>query len=413
MTDDADRLPRVPPPVGAEAIEIGEIIAGPGVDQPLAVISACMVVGTVALMILGVQPVLLGALTQAHRVTDAQLGPLATIEVLALALGSAIGPSVLRTGAMRLKTGILSLLLAGANLAIYGVHSVLMLDLLRGAAGLIEGLMMGATIVITIQNREPDRLNAIFLALSALPQAAMAYLLPVWIVPQYGANGGFTVLAVLSVISAGSCLFLVDRVPAPAPENTGASVWTGPIFLALAAVGLQNAAIGGAWDYMQLLADQHHFPPQMAGIAVSGGLIFQVCGAFAVAAWGGRFSFRGALILGTLCQTGVIAALAVAQTPIFYVVPALTFGLFWLAMSPFQVRLLIDIDTTRSAALLLTAVSLVGLSIGPTISAIGVHGENVTGAFWIAAGLMAAAFALYALISIRAGRPGSAAVQAG
>ena len=400
MTDD-DRLPRVPPPVGAEAIEIGEIIAGPGVDQPIAVISACMVVGTVALMILGVQPVLLGALAQAHRVTEAQLGPLATVEVLALAFGSAIGPGLLRTGAMRLKTGLLSLLLVAANLGVYAAHSVLMLDLLRGIAGLIEGLMMGATIVITIQNRQPDRLNAIFLALSALPQALMAYLLPVWIVPNYGANGGFVVLALLSVISAGSALFLVDSVPAPEPEATGAPVWTAPIFVALGAVALQNAAIGGAWDYMQLLADQHHFPPQMAGIAVSGGLMFQVGGAFAVAAWGPRFPFRAALIVGTLCQTVVIALLAMAGTPLMYVGPALTFGLFWLAMSPFQVRLLIDIDKTRSGALLLTAISLVGLSIGPSISALGVHEANVTGAFWIAAAMMAAACALYGVIALK------------
>jgi hypothetical protein len=402
VTDD-DRLPRVPPPVGAEAIEIGEIMAGPGVDQPLAVISACMVVGTVALMILGVQPVLLGALAQAHRVTDAQLGPLATVEVLALAFGSAIGPSLLRSGAMRLKTGLLSLLLVAANLGIYAAHSVLMLDLLRGVAGLIEGLMMGATIVITIQNRQPDRLNAIFLALSALPQALMAYLLPVWIVPSYGANGGFVVLALLSLISAGSALFLVDSVPTPKPEATGAPVWTVALFVALAAVALQNAAIGGAWDYMQLLADQHHFPPQMAGIAVSGGLMFQVGGAFAVAAWGPRFSFRAALIVGTLCQTVVIALLAVAGTPLMYVGPALTFGLFWLAMSPFQVRLLIDIDKTRSGALLLTAVSLVGLSIGPSVSALGVHEADVTGAFWIADALMAGACALYGVIALRRG----------
>ncbi len=400
MTDDADRLPRVPPPVGAEALEIAEITALPGADQPLGVVTAAMVVGTVALMILGVQPVLLGALAQAGRLSDAQLGPLATAEVLALALGSAIGPALLRGGAIRLKAGVLSLLLAAANLAIYGVHSVLILDLLRGVAGLIEGLMMGATIVVLIQDRHPDRLNAIFLALSALPQAAMAYLLPVWIVPHYGANGGFVVLAGLSMISAGACLFLVESAPPASPESTGAPVWTAPIFLALAAVGLQNAAIGGAWDYMQLLSDQHHFPPQTAGVAVSGGLMFQVAGALAVAAIGHRFPFRGALILGSACQAGVIALLALAGTPLLFLAPAMAFGLFWLALSPFQVRLLIDLDQTRTAATLLTAVSLVGLSLGPSLSAFGVHGGDVTGAFWIAATLMGAGCALYVVLSV-------------
>ena len=47
MTDDADHLPRFPSPVGAEAIEIGELTAGPGVAQPLALVTASIVVGTV------------------------------------------------------------------------------------------------------------------------------------------------------------------------------------------------------------------------------------------------------------------------------------------------------------------------------------------------------------------------------
>ncbi|MDR3508297.1 MAG: hypothetical protein P4L64_10410 [Caulobacteraceae bacterium] len=401
MTDHADHLPRVPLPTGAEAIEIGEITTKPGADQPVGVVAAAILVGTVALMILGVQPVLLGALTQAHRLSESQLGPLATAEVLALALGSAIGPALLRGGSMRLKTAALCLLLAGANMGIYAVHTPLMLGLLRGVAGLIEGLIMGATIVVTIQSRHPDRLNAIFLGLSTLPQAVMAYLVPVMVTPKYGANGGFAILAVMALVSAVAALFLVDKVPAPESEVGGAPVWTVPIFIALGAVGLQNAAIGGAWDYIQLLADQHHFPPQMAGAAVAGGLMFQVVGAFGVAAIGGRFPFKGALILGALCQAGVITLLALAGTPALYIIPALAFGLFWLALSPFQVRLLIDLDKSRSAALLLTAVSLVGLSVGPSISALGVRPGDVTGAFWIAVGLMLAAAALYGAVALR------------
>lgn len=404
MTDDADRLARMPPPVGAEAVEIGEATTPAGADQPLAVIAASILVGTVALMILGVQPVVLGGLAQAGRVSDAQVGPLATAEVLALAFGSAVGPAFMRSGSIRLKGAGLSLLLALANLGVYVVHGVLALDLLRGGAGLIEGLMMGATILILVQDRHPDRLNAIFLALSAIPQAVMAYLLPVWVTPRYGAEAGFVILAALSLVSAGACLFLADTAPVAQAETHGAAVWSLPIFVALAAVGLQNAAIGGAWDYMQLLADQHHFPAATAGIAVSGGLVLQVIGAFAVAAFGPRFPFGGTLVLGSLCQSAIIALLALSGAPIAYLVPALAFGLFWLAMSPFQVRLLIALDPTRSAALLLTATSLVGLSLGPSLSALGVHGADVTGAFWIAAAVMAGACALYGGLALRRSR---------
>jgi len=372
-----------------------------GVELPVSAVAASMVVGAVALMILGVQPVLLGALTQSHRLTEAQLGPLATAEMLALAIGSAIGAGWLRAGRMRLKTVALSLVLTLANLGTCFARTAFELDTLRGLAGLTEGLMMGATIVITIQHRRPDRLNAIFLAVATAPQAALAYLLPVWIMPQWGVGGGFAVLTVLSLVSAGAALLLVDRVPPPSPEGSGSPVWTPAIFVAVAAVILQYAAIGGAWGYIQVLSDQRHFAPRIAGIAVSGGLVMQVAGALVVAAWGQRLPLRGTLVLATVCQTAVIVLLAIADTPLAFIAPAFGFGLFWLAISPFQIRLLINVDPTRSVALVLTAVTLAGLSIGPSIAALGVHGQDVTGAYWICAALMMLSAGLYGILGLR------------
>lgn len=366
------------------------------VDPPLPVIAGAMIVGTAAMMITGIVPVLLGGLTQAHRLTEAQLGPLATVEVLALALSSAVGPALMQAGSMRLKTVALSLLLMGINLGVCVTQSVVVLFAMRGAAGVLEGLMMGATIVVTVHSRHPDRLNAIFWALSTIPMALMAYLLPVWIVPRWGANGGFAALALLSLISAGAALFLVDRVPPAAPEATAVPLRSRAIMIAFAAIFLQNAAIGGAWAYLQLLAEQHHFPPEVPGIAVSVGLLIQVASALAAAAWGGRLEFRLTLLVGSLSQAVLIAVLAAADTPALYIGAALLFSLFWLALIPFQIRLMIDLDPTRRAALALTAFGLVGLSIGPSLSAFGVDGPNVAGAFWIAAGLMAMASAVFA-----------------
>jgi len=369
-------------------------------DPPGTVIAACFIVGTVALMILGVQPVLLEALTHARRLSDAEVGPLATIEDLALALGAGIGPAWMRRGGIRAKVVALSLLLTGAHLGIYLSDTPLLLDVIRGVAGLLEGLTLSGALVILIHHSQPDRLNGAFLGLSTLPQALMAYAVPAWITPQLGAGGGFIILAGLSLISAGAAVFLPTRASAPDAQGAQPTRWTLLICLALGAVGVQNAAIGGAWNYLPLLVDQHHFAPLLAGVAVAGGLIFQVAGAFGVAAWGGRFPYRPALIAGALCQTGVITVLASAGAPLLFVIPSLLFGLFWLAMSPFQVRLLIALDPTRGAAMLLTAVTLVGLSLGPALSAAGVHGAAVTGALGIAAVLMALSSALYAAVAL-------------
>lgn len=387
-----------PAPHGAEILDV-VTPSVPHPDPPPAVIAACFVVGTVALMILGVQPVLLEALTSAHRLTNAEVGPLATIEDLALALGAAIGPGWMRRGSIRSKAVALSLLLTGAHLGIYLADSTLLLDLFRAFAGLLEGLVLSAALVILIHHSQPDRLNGAFLGLSTLPQALMAYAVPAWITPRLGEGGGFLVLAGLSLVSAGVALRLPGRSERAQAEPAAPTRWRAPIVLALAAVALQNAAIGGAWTYLPLLVDQHHFAPVLGGVAVAGGLLFQVAGAGAVAAWGRRLPYRPSLVIGALCQTGVITVLAFAGAPWLFVGPALLFGLFWLALSPFQVRLLIGLDPSRGAAMLLTAVTLVGLSLGPAIAAVGVHGAVVTGALMIAAALMALSSGLYGLVA--------------
>lgn len=370
----------------------GEAEARP--DQPLSTIAAGLTVGTVALMILGVQPVLLGGLAEAGRITDRGLGPLATVEVLMIALGSAVGPAFARGGGLRAKTFALGLVLVALDIAVVLAHGWWPLAVARSAAGLVEGLLMGVTILVTIQHRHPDRLNAIFLAVSAIPQAVLAWLLPIWITPRFGANGGFVALAAISVAAVVSAIALPRRATVVAAPHLRA-LFGRRALIALAAIGLQNAAIGGAWAYVEQLAAQHGFPPYVAGIAVSGGLVVQVVGALLAGAFGRLAPFRTALVVGSLLQAGVIAALALAGAPLAYLVPALGFGLLWLAMSPFQVRLLIDIDPTRVAAEMLTAVALVGLSLGPALAALGVAGHTVTGAFWVSTGLMLASTVLY------------------
>ena len=49
----------------------------------------------------------------------------------------------------------------------------------------------------------------------------------------------------------------------------------------------------------------------------------------------------------------------------------------------------------------MTAAALVGLSIGPSVSALGVSTGDVTGAFWIAAAMMLGALGLYVGLGFR------------
>jgi MFS family permease len=365
-----------------------EILPG-GIRDSWTVIGSSMLVGTAALMILGIQPVLLGALTEEGRISETMLGQLATVEVLALAIGSAVGAYLLQKGRIAAKVALGSLLLAAMNAAIYASHSVLMLFLTRGAAGLLEGYILGAAIVVITHSTSPDRLNGLFLALQTIPQAMLAYALPVSILPRVGADGGFAILAGMALVAAVAAFALTERHPPAAVKHaTAGTVWTPAVLGILLGVVLQNAAIGGAWNYAERIAVELHIAPDLVGAALAVSLMLQVVGAFAVAWFAWRLPFRLVTILGPLCQGTVIMLIATANSSLVYFGATAAFGLFWLALNPFQVRLLIDMEPSRQAVMTGTAVTLFGLSVGPFLSSFGVGPGDVRGAFLIAAGLM-------------------------
>jgi MFS family permease len=398
MQPGIDDLAVAPAPPGVTALEMESGIA-PAINQDSwVVIGSSILIGPASLMILGIQPVLLGALTQEGRISEAALGRLATVEVLALAIGSAIGVRLLRKGPIALKVAAGSVLLALCNAAIYWAHTPLTLFASRGIAGFLEGFILGAAIVVITHSKSPDRLNGLFLALQTIPQAFLAYALPVSILPRIGADGGFAILAGLAAIAALCAFVLTERHPPIIEESTSAKkVWTAPIIGILVGIVLQNAAIGGAWDYAERIAVQFHISAQTVGSALSVSLLFQVAGAFAVAWFAWRLPFRIVTILGPLCQGVVILLIAAAGKSALYFGAVSVFGLFWLALSPFQVRLLIDMEPTRQVVLMGTAITLFGLSAGPFFSSFGVGPGDVRGAFWIAAIMMLLSSASFAV----------------
>jgi DHA1 family inner membrane transport protein len=399
MSDEATTIvSTAPAPIGVAGLELESGLAPEGQRDSWTVIASSMAIGTASLMILGVQPLLLGALAQEGRVDEASLGRLATVEVLALAIGSAVGAHYLSRGKIAAKVAAGAILLALLDAAIYVSHSTVMLFLTRGAAGFIEGFILGAAIVVITHSRNPDRLNGLFLALQTIPQALLAYIFPAFLLARIGADGGFLILAAMAAISALTAFALTERRPPPVAEaHKGGKVYTWPVIGVLVAVTLQNAAIGGSWDYAERIASQFHISPDVVGTALAVSLLAQVAGAFAVAGFAFRLPFRIVTIAGPLCQAVVILLIATAASTSAYFIATAMFGLFWLALNPFQVVLLIDMEPSRRAVMIGTAITIFGLSVGPFLSSFGVTTGDVRGAFFIAAGLTTAAAVVFAI----------------
>ncbi len=113
-----------------------------------ATLDAALVIGTMGLMIAGVQPVLFGALIAAHRISTAQIGHIAAAELISVGIG--VADAMLTCESLRVAATGALILLAALNLATILVDGTGVL-IVRGLAGLPGGVLLWmATAVIVL-----------------------------------------------------------------------------------------------------------------------------------------------------------------------------------------------------------------------------------------------------------------------
>ncbi|MBV8593342.1 MAG: MFS transporter, partial [Caulobacteraceae bacterium] len=139
------------------------------VGPPLApgAAAACLAVGVNSLLVLGVQPVLLGALADEGRLTAAGIGQAATTEALAMGLATALLGLIRAPRGLRLIGGAASAALAMADL-VTTAASGLGVILLRAAAGALEGVLLWIAVSMIARTRTPERWAGVFFTVQTL-----------------------------------------------------------------------------------------------------------------------------------------------------------------------------------------------------------------------------------------------------
>ncbi len=370
-----------------------------------------MIPGSVASMNIGLQPVLFGALVEAKRITPSQLGLVATFEIFALALGSFMVPRLLRHGHVRAITIALAFSLATVDIATYWAASLPAIYILKTLAGLLAGGLSGVTIFLVTHSDRPDRMTSAFQAISTVPQMVGSYVLAVLLNPLFGPYSGFGLMAALAL--AAGLFALAAPQPQARPRhlteiNEGVvAVRTIGVALALTflAILTENAAIGAVWEYLAQVAHLAHMSNQVAGGAVAGLLGFQLLGAM-TAAWIGWKLDNRTMLLACCAFLAVNAILiyTLNGAPAFLVATCI-FGFVQIFLYPYGVKLLIELDGSRQAAMLLTPLTFIGTGVGPFICSWFVRPADISAAYWIALAVFLFTGALYAAVCLFSPRP--------
>lgn len=372
---------------------------------------ASLWVGSVGLLILGLQPILLGALLGEGRVTFDQLALAATVEILAIGIGSVISAFLLGRGAVRIKAAVLLVLAAGLNHATAATVDPAAIIVTRGLSGLVEGGLVAFAVELIARSRHPGRLGGYFVTMQTLGQAFAAAILTLWFVAHWGADGGFEALAIIALASLAAVVLLPQsfgRLPAPA-DRQSAGIWRPAPISALLAIFSFYMFLGAIWAFLEPLGAGAGIAADTVGLIVSVSLLAQVLGATTSTAIQARLPFRPVLACAGLLATGIALGIAMHPPAMLFWVLAMLIGFLWLSVVPFQIRLAVDADASRGAALLVPAAQLFGAALGPAGASLFVDGGSPAGvAYFAAAGAVGStAFVILNAVLRRRTGPGN------
>jgi hypothetical protein len=361
------------PPAG---VWIGE---PPSLSQRLAVFW----VGLVGVLFPGVGPLLLGGMEAAGRLTAAQLGQAGMAELVAMGIGAAVIGPLFGERRLRLAAVSCGLLLAVLDLVTTRVSGNPLI-LVRALAGLPAGAMIWLITGMIVRSPRPERWSGLYLTIQTLVQLGVVTAIGAFVVGRHGPDGGFVVLAVLTLSSAVVGLASPGiYAPLVETEDNPKGLPSPRGWIALAAVFCFQAFILAVWIYAEPLSRQAGHPVSVASAAFAISLAAQVVGGAAATALAGRLSWFWSLMAAVALAIGALLVMASLPSAFVFLMASGVFGFVWLFASPFLTPLAIEADPSRRAALLGPGASLLGCGAGPLLASFIVTGADVRPAVWL------------------------------
>jgi len=356
-------------------------------------VAAALAVGTIGVLMVGIQPILLGELVEAKKVSLEGVGIVAMAEIVTLGLGVVLGDALLPWSRLRLITIVAALLAASLDLLTLLAAGDGAMTAVRAAAGLPEGILIWGATGVVVRTANPSRIAGIFFVAQTLAQAALGALLANLIIPHAGWQGGFVTLGALALLPCLLAFRQPARLAPLAPSTVSGFRWSMATLLPLAVVFLQLAMLGSFWAYLEPMGKAAGFDARAAQTLIAGVLAMQVVGGTVAS-----LVVRRLAVVPTLVACSVVLAAVMTtihQLPggsmLNFALGCALFGFVWLFMLPFHIGLAFRADASGRLAGLVPAAQLLGSAFGPLTASFIVDGENAA-----AVPLLSAAFAIAA-----------------
>jgi hypothetical protein len=379
------------PSGSAEHETVAEVAGQPFTARETA---AAIGLGVIALLISGLLALLLSTLAEEHRLSASGIGLTAMLEALSTGLTTGLAGILLKPRRLRFTAALAALALVAADLATVGANGPTVM-LVRTLAGLPEGIMLWIAIGLIARTQTPERWAAVLFTGMGLTQLAAATALSAYILPRFGANGGYVMLAGAVALGAVIAAFL-PRALGPMPGVGAGASGAPPLRGWIALIGTLSfaASLAAVSVYLVPLARQAGLSIAVGRTAISVGLACQILGGALATALAGRVRYITVFWGCALVFLATWAAYAM-QSPawVFVAVSGLA-GLCAMLAGPFLLPMTIEADPSRRATMQSGAVQLLAGALGPLLASLVVGERNAHGVLVLGAALLLAGLAV-------------------
>jgi hypothetical protein len=384
-------------PENADPIVVVEAI-GPSLTFVPA--ASVIVLGSLALLMVGVMPALLGALADNGRLSAAGIGQCATLESLAMGLCAGLAGMALKARHLRWIAAAAVLSLAALDFVSMSMSGSGVL-IVRTLAGIPEGILLWLTVGMIARTETPERWAGFYWITIVSGQLLMA-LSFVWIIPRFGTEGGFAALGLTALLGLPAAAYTPDfygDLPV-SPDESGAPPLRG--WWALFATLLYTAASGAVLVYLQPMSHEAGLSADVARTALWVSLAAQVGGGFLATALAGRVHWFTVFCISTVLFISGWIALTLHPPAWLFIAANGWVGLVIVLIGPFLVPMTIEADPSRRTAMQSGATQLLAGALGPLLASFIVSDADVYGAVWLGTGLILSGLILMGALHVTA-----------
>jgi uncharacterized membrane protein (GlpM family) len=354
------------------------------------------------------QPALVGALAVSFGFTEAQLGNIVAIAMMAMF--ALVVSSFFWVHRVSWRTTVT----VGASVACFGAMSLAFVggpasEFAHVATSLaLIGAGGAAIYVVTLAylatSADPTRAFGVAITMQVCVAAMTVFLIPTYLLPLFGINGVVGLFLVLILLAFGILPMIPEnRQQTAAAEDQKSSdgsllLW---VLLGLAAMTIYFVGLNGTWVFLERLGADKGLSGGAIGGALAASLLFGAIGSFGASVIGRRMGAPVALCLSGAGFLLFVLLMLESSSAIAFGIALVIFNAAWNFSLPYQMDLISQADPETRYIVLVPAAQTIGGAIGPAIAGPLLMSSGVAAIYVQMVVGIGVAFFLYGLIARR------------